>query len=316
MTNLSASSSSKRRQAVGIGSWLIATLLVGVILVLLSQLPAVKTFIEWAPAPERCRPRPRKRLWSTFRRSPRILADLPGPCSASGRRAGEAEGRKAGGRDARGRQAGGRATAPEPWSPRAPARREHPDPKQRPSQSSPCHRRPRRGGDVVSPRLAGLPRVDLVRNPAAASRGGSRLTSRGISDAAGQLLAGAEVSLVGSMEDGTVFDAPLEPGPEPGTLPRTGAARPFSPCRSAAPRAHERQTSRDPFEAVMVTESVYDASATRKGYPSRSFRLQLQVVVLTNEEREWGHELARARSHSPAWRSCQIASTEGVVAIS
>ena len=36
----------KRRQEVRIGSWLIAMLLVGVILVLLSQLPAVKTFIS------------------------------------------------------------------------------------------------------------------------------------------------------------------------------------------------------------------------------------------------------------------------------
>jgi hypothetical protein len=76
--------------------------------------------------------------------------------------------------------------------------------------------------DVVSPRFAGLPRVDLVRNPGAASEGRVEAYVARISDAAGQPLAGAEVSLVGSMPDGTVFDIMLEPGPEPGTYRGTG----------------------------------------------------------------------------------------------
>jgi hypothetical protein len=76
--------------------------------------------------------------------------------------------------------------------------------------------------DVVSPRLAGLPRVDLVRDPAAASEGRVEAYVARISDAAGQPLAGAEVSLVGSMHDGIVFDILLEPGPEPGTYRGTG----------------------------------------------------------------------------------------------
>jgi hypothetical protein len=76
--------------------------------------------------------------------------------------------------------------------------------------------------DVVLPRLAGLPRVDLVRDPAAASEGRVEAYVARISDAAGQPLAGAEVSLVGSMQDGAVFDILLEPGPEPGTYRGTG----------------------------------------------------------------------------------------------
>ncbi len=137
----------KRRQGVRIGSWFIAMLLVGVILVLLSQLPAVKTFMS------------------------RIRAGAPPSPTPQV------------------------ATMPPPTAERR---------------------------DVVSPRFAGLPRVELVRNPAAASEGRGEAYTARIWEAAGQPLAGAKVSLVGSMADGTVLDIPLDPGPEPGTYRGTG----------------------------------------------------------------------------------------------
>ena len=205
----------KRRQAVGIGSWLIATLLVGVILVLLSQLPAVKTFMSGPRAGALSSPTPQAPLEQIP-----TVAENPSPTSQAPA-APQAEGPER-----------LKAVRPEVVTPEA-ARPEAVRPRQsrgaaRPRDAStqtkaapePVVTMPppaAESGDVVSPRLAGLPRVDLVRNPAAASEGRVEAYVARISDAAGQPLAGAEVSLVGSMEDGTVFDAPLEPGPEPGT---------------------------------------------------------------------------------------------------
>ena len=64
--------------------------------------------------------------------------------------------------------------------------------------------------------------MELVRDPAAASEGRGEAYAVRISDAAGQPLAGAEVSLVVSMADGTVLNIPLDPGPELGTYRGTG----------------------------------------------------------------------------------------------
>jgi len=195
----------KRRREVGIGSWLIALLLVGVILVLLSQLPAVKTFMSRPRAGAPPSPTPQAPLEQVPPVAENPSPTSQAPCSASGRRAGEAR---------------GRATAPEPGN-FAPARRVRPaQTSARPGRhhaaagrgearccfAAVC--RPAAGGTGPQPcggfggAGRGLRRADLGRRWAA--------------------LAGAEVSLVVSMADGTVLDIPLDPGPEPGTYRGTG----------------------------------------------------------------------------------------------
>jgi hypothetical protein len=213
----------RRRHAVGMGSWLIAMLLVSVIFVLLSQLPAVKIFFMSRPrAGALSSPTPQAPLEHIP-----TVAENSSPTS----QAPEAEGPER-----------PEAVTPEAERPEA-VKPEAVRPEAvRPRQSREAARlrdastRPKpaldpvvtmpppaaASRDVVSPRLAGPPRVDLVRNPAAASEGRAEAYVARISDAAGQPLAGAEVSLVGSMADGTVFDTPLEPGPEPGTYRGTG----------------------------------------------------------------------------------------------
>jgi Double zinc ribbon len=210
----------KRRQTVGIGSWLIVTLLVGVILVLLSQLPAVKTFMSGPRDGALSSPTPQAPLEQIP-----TVAENPSPTSQAPA-APQAEGPE------RLKAVRPEVVTPEPARPeavrprqsreaaRTPDARTQPKPAPEPVVTLPPPAAESPG--VVSPRLAGLPRVDVVRNPAAASEGRVEAYVARISDAAGQPLAGAEVSLVGSMEDGTVFDAPLEPDPEPGTYRGTG----------------------------------------------------------------------------------------------
>jgi hypothetical protein len=210
----------KRRQVFGISSWLIATLLVGVILVALSQLPALKTFMSRPRAGALSSPTPQAPLEHipTLAENPSLTSGAPAVPQAEG-----PERRKA----VRPEVVTPPAARPEavrPHQSREAARPRDASTQPKPA-SEPVVTIPPPAGesrDVVSPRLAGLPRVDLVRNPAAASEGRVEAYVARITDAAGQPLAGAEVSLVGSMEDGTVFDAPLEPGPEPGTYRGTG----------------------------------------------------------------------------------------------
>ena len=208
----------KRRHAVGIGSWLIAMLLVGVILVLLSQLPAVKTFFMSRP--------PAGALSSPTQQAPLehipTVAENPSPTS----QAPEAEGPE---RPEAVTLEAARPEAVRPEAVRPRQSREAARPRDASTQPKPAldpvatmPPPAAESRDVVSPRLAGLPRVDLVRDPAAASEGRDEAYVARISDAAGQPLAGAEVSLVGSMQDGAVFDILLEPGPEPGTYRGTG----------------------------------------------------------------------------------------------
>jgi hypothetical protein len=211
----------KRRQAVGIGSWLIATLLAGVILVLLSQLPAVKTFMSGPRAGALPSPTPHQ---TPLEQIP-MVAENPSPTSQAPA-APQAEGPERL-KAVRPEVVTPEAARPEAVRPRQsreaarpPDARTQPRPAPEPVVTVPPPAAESR--DVVSPRLAGLPRVDVVRNPAAASEGRVEAYVARISDTAGQPLAGAEVSLVGSMEDGTVFAAPLEPGPEPGTYRGTG----------------------------------------------------------------------------------------------
>jgi len=213
----------KRRHAVGIGSWLIAMLLVGVILVLLSQLPAVKTFFTNRSSAGA--------LSSPTQQAPLehipTIAENPSPTSQAPEA--EAPERSEAARPEAVRPEAVRLEAVRPEAVRPRQSREAARPRDASTQPKPAldpvatmPPPAAESRDVVSPRLAGLPRVDLVRNPAAASEGRVDAYVARVSDAAGQSLAGAEVSLVGSMEDGTVFAIPLEPGPEPGTYRGTG----------------------------------------------------------------------------------------------
>ncbi len=230
----------KRRQAVGIGSWLIATLLVGVILVLLSQLPAVKTFMSRPGAGALSSSTPQAPLEHipTIAENPSPTSQAPAALQAEGPERLKAVTPEVVTPEVVTPQVvTPEAVTPEAVTPQA-ARPETVRPRQSREAARPRDARTQpkpapeplvtmlppaaESRDVGSPRLAGLPRVDVVRNPAAASEGRVEAYVARISDAAGQPLAGAEVSLVGSMEDGTVFDAPLEPGPEPGTYRGTG----------------------------------------------------------------------------------------------
>src|SRR5712691_784252 len=195
----------KRRQGVRIGSWFIAMLLVGVILVLLSQLPAVKTFMSRIRAGAPPSPTPQAPLAQVppIAENPSPTSQAPEVPQAEGPERPEAVRPRQSREAARPRDA---STQPKPASD--------------PVATMPPPTAERR--DVVSPRFAGLPRVELVRNPAAASEGRGEAYTARIWEAAGQPLAGAKVSLVGSMADGTVLDIPLDPGPEPGTYRGTG----------------------------------------------------------------------------------------------
>ena len=77
--------------------------------------------------------------------------------------------------------------------------------------------------EVTPPAFVDLPRVELMRNPAAAVEGQDEVYAVRISDTGGQPLVGAEVLLFASMEDGTVENIPLGPGQEPGTYHGTAA---------------------------------------------------------------------------------------------
>ena len=79
------------------------------------------------------------------------------------------------------------------------------------------------GAEVTPPGFVDLPRVELMRSPAAAVEGQGEVYAVRISDTGGQPLVGAEVLLFASMEDGTVENIPLGPGQEPGTYHGTAA---------------------------------------------------------------------------------------------
>src|SRR6266852_880635 len=142
----------KRRQGVRIGSWLIAMLLVGVILVLLSQLPAVKTLMSRIRAGAPPAPTPQAPLAQVP-----PVAENPSPTSQA-TAVPQAEGPE-------------RPEAVRPRQRREAARPRdastQPKPALDPVATMPPPAAERR--NVVSPRFAGLPRVELVCNPAAAT---------------------------------------------------------------------------------------------------------------------------------------------------
>ncbi len=69
---------------------------------------------------------------------------------------------------------------------------------------------------TTSPQVA-WPQVDVVRNRTPTSEGGDEAYGVRLADTAGRPLAGAEVSLLIRMADGTLLDVPLGSGPELGT---------------------------------------------------------------------------------------------------
>ena len=88
---------------------------------------------------------------------------------------------------------------------------------------------PRTTVSLKAPSLhVGLPRVDVTRNPAPASEGGSETYAVRLSDSGGRPLAGAEVLLQIRTADGTVLDVSLGAGPDLGTYSVT-----MSPLQSA-----------------------------------------------------------------------------------
>jgi hypothetical protein len=70
---------------------------------------------------------------------------------------------------------------------------------------------------VASAQFPGLPRVEVVRDSAAASDGRGAAYAVRISDTAGRPLSGAEVMLLARMSDGSVENIPLGSGTEPGS---------------------------------------------------------------------------------------------------
>jgi hypothetical protein len=70
---------------------------------------------------------------------------------------------------------------------------------------------------VTSAQFPGLPRVEVVRDPAPASASRGAAYAVRISDTAGRPLSGAEVMLLARMSDGSVENIALGSGAEPGS---------------------------------------------------------------------------------------------------
>jgi len=70
---------------------------------------------------------------------------------------------------------------------------------------------------ATPPPVAPLPQADVTRNPAPMSEGGGEAYTVRLSDQAGRPVAGAQVSLVIRMADGSLLDIQLGSGPELGT---------------------------------------------------------------------------------------------------
>jgi len=196
----------ERRQAARLRPWLILGGLVGVVLVLLVVLPVVKTRVSWlrpdAPPPA-----------EQITESPTAAQAPPDTETTSPNR------------EAGALPPAGRLESMEPERPREASTPPRSDAVRPPEARTPLRSVP---GPVASvsppgaaglkatpPRFAGLPQVELVRNPPAEGRGEAYAVR--ISDTTGRPIAGAEVSLLVRMADGTAFDIPLDSGPEPGS---------------------------------------------------------------------------------------------------
>lgn len=242
----------ERRQAARLRPWLILGGLVGVILVLLVVLPVVKTRVSWlrpdAPPPaeqitesptvaqappDTETPSPNReagalppagRLESMEPERPREASTPPRsdaerrpeastPPRSEPERSREAE-------RPRGARSSPRSEAERPREARTPSR----------SVPGPVASVPPPGAaglKVTPPRFEGLPQVELVRNPGAEGRGEAYAVR--ISDPAGRPIAGAEVSLLVRMADGTALDIPLDSGLEPGTYRGTAPSGQTAP---------------------------------------------------------------------------------------
>ena len=213
----------KRRHGARLGPMLLLTALVGVLVVLLLQLPAVKTLVSRTrPAA----PPPAERTSATLQDAhapsaaetpspPRPRAASPPPRGAESPETARLLGANSTARPKT-------DTVPRPQAdtvasiPPAPPSRVS----SRPSAGI-------RAPDTLrgeSSRFPGVPRVELVRNSLPTADGKADSYVVRLSDPAGRPLTGAEVLLLASMADGTVENIMLGAGPEPGTY--AGTSRP------------------------------------------------------------------------------------------
>ncbi len=190
----------KRRRTARLRRWLIPAGLVSAILVLLVLSPAVQTLLSRArPAASRIaetpRPTPAPSVTSTPPPNPEVRA-LPRavrPQSPEGRP----------------REA---SISPQGLSgPSAAAPPAVPDPS---AIDPPVRETP---SAATAPLVATPPHADVTRTPAPMSEGGGEAYAVRLSDQAGRPVAGARVSLLIRMADGTLLDIPLGSGPEPGS---------------------------------------------------------------------------------------------------
>lgn len=232
----------KRRQEVRVASWVVLTGLMGLTLVLLLQLPAVKSFMSGtrpAPSPSADQPVTANRPPTADR-----LSEYPGMAAAPSLT----------------------ETSPPPTPPapgglsenlrQTPAGPERPEPARPPAESTvsravpgpsaspgPITSFPPPGAtriEVAPPRFSGVPRVELFRNLSTEVEGRDQAYAVRISDTAGRPLAGAQVLLLARMADGTVESIALGDGPEPGTYHGTAP-----PSRSAPVDLRIRMTMSD-----------------------------------------------------------------------
>jgi hypothetical protein len=192
----------KRGQKVRVGSWLILTALVTAIFVLLNQLPTLKTLMTrtdpaGSPSAEQTSESPRASQTPAVDEAPSSPAQTSAPpaqTSASPPPVGGAE-----------------------------------SPESAPSRDTGAERQAATGAIAQGPRFRGLPRVELIRNSVPTAEGKADAYVVRVSDTSGRPLTGADVLLLIRMDDGTVENMTLRPGPEPGTYQGTALHSRSSP---------------------------------------------------------------------------------------
>jgi len=206
----------KRRHGARLGPMLLLTALVGVLVVLLLiQLPAVKTLVSRTrPAA----PPPAERTSATLQAAHApSAAETPSPP----RQRGASPPPRGAESPETARLPGANSTARPQTDTVASI------PPAPPSRVSSSPSEGIRAPDTLrgeSSRFPGVPRVELVRNSLPTADGKADSYVVRLSDPAGRPLAGAEVLLLASMADGTVENIMLGAGPEPGTY--AGTSRP------------------------------------------------------------------------------------------
>ena len=214
----------KRRHGARLGPMLLLTALVGMLVVLLLiQLPAVKTLVSRthpaAPPPAERTSEPLQAAHAPSAAEtplpPRQSGASPPPRGAESRETGRLP------------EANSTARPKTDTVPRPQADTVASIPPAPPSRVSSRPSEGIRAPDTLrgeSSRFPGVPRVELVRNSLPTADGKADSYVVRLSDPAGRPLTGAEVLLLASMADGTIENIMLGAGPEPGTY--AGTSRP------------------------------------------------------------------------------------------